>query len=136
MCISGLNHLQDPNPARTMIQFAAELMQVVHKRQQSAPSENERVRVRMGLSTGSVAAGILGKFRRKWTVMGDCVNCASRLESLGQPMCLHLTRECAEEAGLPLGKFTPQVLTPKGLGEIQSFILTQSDLENMLGIHR
>ena len=106
-----------------MLQFAAELMQVVQRRREDSPDSDHPIRVRMGLSIGPVAAGVLGKFRRKYTIMGDAVNLAARLEALGEPMQIHLTRKCAEAIGLPLDSLTRRTVTAKGLGELETFLL-------------
>ena len=120
LAVAGLNKNKDSNPAKTLLRFAVELMDVV--RGQFLPN-GQPIRVRMGLCTGPVAAGVLGKFRRKYTIMGDAVNLAARLEALGEPMQIHLTRECAEAAGLPLDSLTRHKVTAKGLGELETFLL-------------
>ena len=47
--------------------------------------EGEKLRVRIGVNTGDVAAGAVGSSERlSYTILGDCVNVAARLEQLNK----------------------------------------------------
>jgi class 3 adenylate cyclase len=47
--------------------------------------------IRIGLNTGPVVAGVIGKRKFSYDLWGDAVNVASRMESHGLPGRIHLT---------------------------------------------
>lgn len=85
MVVAGLNFQMDPSPARTLVLLAADLLKVVQE-QQHSPS-NTPFRVRIGISTGSVAGGVLGRYRRKVGRLSrwDCSEQAPTLSSTHHP---------------------------------------------------
>ena len=81
------------------------------------------LRVRIGLHTGPVAAGIIGKDKFIYDVWGDTVNVASRMEALGEPGRVHLTAEtlAALGAGFPAEARAP--VHVKGRGIMSTYFL-------------
>jgi len=53
----------------------------------------EELSIRIGIHTGPVVAGVIGKRKFIYDVWGDTVNTASRMESHGEPGTIHVTDE-------------------------------------------
>lgn len=71
--------VEDPNHASNAFQAAEEILACVACRDYAG----ERIRVRIGINTGSLVAGnVGGGGRQSYTVHGDAVNLAARLEAL------------------------------------------------------
>jgi class 3 adenylate cyclase len=85
---------------------------------QRVKTQRERVRLpyleaRIGIHTGSVIAGIVGKQKFAYDIWGDSVNVAARIEAAGESMRINVSERTAE--GLePLF-----VLTPRGSIEVK-----------------
>ena len=80
-------------------------------------------RIRIGLNTGPVAAGIIGRDKFIYDVWGDTVNVASRMEATGEPGRVHLTAETLAALG---GRFAVEARAPvevKGRGTMATYFL-------------
>lgn len=100
MALFGAPIAQEDDPARAcraalaMQQFLLEFAEKIKAR------IGVHLRMRMGLNCGMVIAGGIGsRSRMDYSVMGDTVNVASRLESSAPPGGILVSREVAKRAG-------------------------------------
>ena len=81
------------------------------------------LRVRIGLHTGPVVAGVIGRHKFSYDVWGDTVNTASRLESHGEPDRIQVSLD-VRNALAHRYTFEPRgTITLKGKGETTVFFL-------------
>ena len=63
----------------------------------------KKIRLRVGLHTGPVIAGVIGKRKFAYDLWGDAVNIAARMESHGLPDKIHVSQSMQERLQ---GKFS------------------------------
>ena len=81
------------------------------------------LRVRIGVHTGPVIAGVIGKKKFIYDVWGDTVNTASRMESHGVPRAIHVS-DATFEATKGIYEFESRgTINVKGKGDMQTYLL-------------
>jgi len=81
------------------------------------------LRVRIGINSGPLIAGVLGNIRMVYDVWGDTVNTASRMEKYGTPGRIHVSTATRNLLG---GQFRFEPREPieiKGKGTMETFFL-------------
>ena len=128
MVASGLTgmHDADPNPAQSLFRFGKTLVRTAAKI--NDPITGEPLKMRVGIHKGPVVAALIGSLRRKYSVFGDSVNVASRLESTGQAGAIHVSRDVYESL-LPPRQEVQTDLAPTDWGDISLFPIVQGRIE-------
>ena len=79
-----------PDHAARLARMALEMLDVTGE---VACHFDVQIRLRIGIASGPVTAGIIGTKRFSYDVWGDTVNLAARLESTGEPERVQISRE-------------------------------------------
>jgi class 3 adenylate cyclase len=81
------------------------------------------LQMRIGINSGPVVAGVIGRSKFIYDLWGDTVNIASRMESAGVPGQIQVTRSVYEQLKDEFEFERRGVIQVKGKGEIETWLL-------------
>lgn len=85
MAVAGVP-TRSPTHAQQMADFALDVIQNLRAQNREMGRD---VQIRIGIHSGTVAAGIIGRKKFAYDLWGDVVNVTSRLETTAEPMTIH-----------------------------------------------
>ncbi|MFN2254322.1 MAG: adenylate/guanylate cyclase domain-containing protein, partial [Candidatus Promineifilaceae bacterium] len=83
-----------PDHAEAITEFALDMLDVVEN---YAGFHGEPIRLRVGINTGPIVAGVIGRQKFIYDLWGDAVNVASRMESNGLANQIQVTEAVKEK---------------------------------------
>ncbi|CAG5012725.1 unnamed protein product [Parnassius apollo] len=124
MVVSGLPIRNNDRHVGEIASMALELLNAV-KSHKIAHRPNETLKLRIGIHTGAVVAGVVGLTMPRYCLFGDTVNTASRMESNGEPLRIHISPSCKQALDKIGGYLVePRGTIPiKGKGQLQTYWL-------------
>jgi adenylate cyclase len=100
---------------------AFDMLEVIEQFNQE---NNYDFKLRIGLSSGSVVAGVIGARKFSYDIWGDVVNTASRMESHGQPGKIQITDATQQRLGKSFVSENAGPSDIAGKGAIHTWFLT------------
>ena len=119
MAVCGLP-VPVPDHAARMVRMA---IRMVHITREHALEHQVAMKLRVGVNSGPVVAGVIGKSKYIYDLWGDTVNLASRMESGGIPDTIQVTRSVYEKLK---DEFVFEARGPievKGKGQVEAWLL-------------
>jgi len=124
-CYMVAGGLPEPRPDHA-VAVATMALSMLRTMREFCARTGEEMEIRIGIHSGPVVAGVIGKRKFVYDMWGDTVNTASRMESHGKPGAIQISDDCRQ---LLDGKF-PLVhrgtIEVKGKGKMDTWLLDDS----------
>jgi class 3 adenylate cyclase len=119
MAVCGLPEPVE-NHAERMVRMA---IRMVHITREHALEHHVVMKLRVGINTGPVVAGVIGRSKYIYDLWGDTVNLASRMESGGIPDGIQVTRPVYEKLKDEFVFESRGFIEVKGKGTVEAWLL-------------
>ena len=119
MAAAGLPERRDDH-AQAAARMAHGMLEIMAR---IAAETGESLSLRIGLHSGPVVAGVIGRKKFIYDLWGDTVNTASRLESHGVPGAVHCSAETAALLQANFRLDARGVIDVKGKGPMHTFLI-------------
>ncbi len=112
-----------PDFAHRLARMALDMQEAVRVLREETGHE---LAMRMGLATGPVMAGVIGRQKFSYDIWGDAVNLAARLENTSVPGRIHLCPASREKLGSAFEFESRGAIEIKGVGQRETWFLVSA----------
>ncbi len=119
MAAAGLPFPADDHAARA----AHMALDMIESLAQFNERSGHNLQLRVGINSGAVVAGVIGRRKFIYDLWGDAVNIASRMESQGVAGRVQLTEATRQQLAEPFVLEERGTIAAKGLGELHTWFL-------------
>ncbi len=111
---------ENPDHAVNIARSSVEIMEFINNRNRNAEI---KWKIRSGLHSGSVIAGVVGVKKYIYDVFGDTINIASRMENYSEPMCINVSGSTYDLTKQEFPYIDRGIINVKGIGEMRMYYL-------------
>ncbi|MFA6546783.1 MAG: adenylate/guanylate cyclase domain-containing protein, partial [Limisphaerales bacterium] len=114
--------LPEPNPNHA-VAVASMALEMLTATADMNRERHTNFAIRVGVNTGPVVAGVIGRKKFTYDLWGSTVNLASRMQSSGPPNHVHISEETRRLLDDSFRVTERGTVVCKGLGEVRSYLL-------------
>ena len=103
-----------------MLRFARGILTDVDEFNKTA---EHPIQLRIGMNSGELVAGVIGKMKFIYDIWGDTVNVASRMESTGRAMRIHVSESTYRQIKDQVESGEEAKVDVKGKGVMNSYFI-------------
>lgn len=111
--------------ARAVVAAGLKMIEAIEE--EASEADSTPLALRIGVHTGELVAGVIGKRKFSYDLWGDAVNTASRLESSGEPSRIQISQATAKLLGDHFPIEEERTVSLKGIGDFPVSFIAQSD---------